>query len=107
MKLPTNCVHDDSGTSLAELIVGMAVMLVAMVMFTFAILTMNKASANTQNLSASSARVNNAFLQLDKTVRYASSISTPNTTLSTTAPAVKMTVFFTVRQNKESVRSSR
>jgi hypothetical protein len=69
----------DAGTSLMELIVGMAVMAIFMAMFTGAVVLMTSAANKVQGVTLSSAQVNQAFLQLDKTVRYASAISTPGT----------------------------
>jgi hypothetical protein len=70
--------NEDEGTTLAELIVGMGVMVVFMTIFTTVIFMMNNASAHTEAVEVSSSSVNGAFLQLDKTIRYASSISQPS-----------------------------
>ena len=70
-------VRGDAGTSLLELIVGMGIMVVFMAMFTGAIVMMNNTSQKAESLSQTSSQLNQAFLTLDKTVRYASAISTP------------------------------
>ncbi len=68
---------DDAGTSLMELIVGMAIMSIFMAMFTGAIWTMYGTVNKVESVTDSQAQVNQAFLTLDKKVRYASAISTP------------------------------
>ena len=68
---------DDRGTTLAELIVGMALMTVFMSIFLTSILLMTSTANKVQATSISATQTNQAFLRLDKTVRYASAISTP------------------------------
>ena len=69
----------EEGTTLIELVVGMMIMSIFLVMFTGAIVTMNRAENKTEAVSITTAQVNQAFLTLDKTVRYATAISTPGT----------------------------
>lgn len=68
---------DDEGTSLMELIIGMALMAIFMSMFTGAVVLMTSTANKVQAVTGSSAQVNQAFLRLDKLVRYASMISAP------------------------------
>jgi type II secretory pathway component PulJ len=70
---------DDAGTSLMELIVGMALMAIFMSIFVGALVSMTKAQSKTTSVAQTSQDLNQAFLSLDKTVRYASAISTPGT----------------------------
>lgn len=69
--------NEDQGTTLMELVVGMAVMTVFMSMFLGAILMMTNTSNKVQATSLAATQTNQAFLRLDKTVRYAGAISTP------------------------------
>ena len=68
--------QDDRGTTLAELLVGMAVMGVFMTIFTGAVVTMARTTTEVEAVTGSAAQVNNAFLQLDEQVRYADAITT-------------------------------
>lgn len=68
---------DDQGTTLMELIVGMAIMSIFMSIFLTAILLMTKTANKVEATSITASQTNQAFLRLDKTVRYASAISTP------------------------------
>ena len=67
----------DVGTSMIELIVGMALMAVFMTIFTAAITTMYRSANKAESLNTTSAQLNQAFTRMDGTVRYASAISTP------------------------------
>lgn len=73
----TDRIREDSGTSLIELVVGMSILSIFLAMFTGAVIMMNQATNKAQAVSLSSLQVNQAFLRLDKTVRYATAISTP------------------------------
>jgi type II secretory pathway pseudopilin PulG len=66
---------DEQGTSLAELLVGMGIMATFMAIFTGAMLLMSNTVNKVEATTISSDAVNNAFLQLDRSVRYASGIS--------------------------------
>ncbi|WP_375496752.1 hypothetical protein [uncultured Jatrophihabitans sp.] len=68
---------DDQGTTLMELLVGMAVMTVFMSIFLTATLMMTQTANKVEATSISASQTNQAFLRLDKTIRYASAISTP------------------------------
>lgn len=71
--------REDTGTSLLEIVVGMAIMTVFMGMFTGAVIMMTS-SANKVDATVNTAgQLNNAYLRLDKLIRYASAISTPAT----------------------------
>ncbi len=75
--------HDDEGTSLLELLVAMTLMTVFMSMFTTAVFMMTSSTNKTDASVNTAGQVNNAFLRLDKLVRYASAISTPGTGTTT------------------------
>lgn len=60
-----------------ELMVGMVLMSIFMAMFTGAVLMMNNAMTKAQAVSVSTSQLNTAFLDLDRTVRYAAYISSP------------------------------
>ncbi|MGI3784960.1 MAG: hypothetical protein ACRYG2_29730 [Janthinobacterium lividum] len=66
-----------------ELVVGMSLLSIFMAMFTGAVVMMNKAENKTEAVSLSATQLNQAFLTLDKTIRYASAISTPGLGTST------------------------
>ncbi|MEO5831753.1 MAG: type II secretion system protein [Nakamurella sp.] len=67
----------DEGMTLIELTVGMVLMSIFMAMFTGAVLMMTNAMNTSQAINDAASQVNTAFLQLDKTARSASYISTP------------------------------
>ncbi|UQX89544.1 hypothetical protein M6D93_05925 [Jatrophihabitans telluris] len=67
----------EAGTSMLEVVVGMALMSIFMAMFTGAILLMTKSTSKAESMTNVSTQTNNAFLKLDKIVRYAADISTP------------------------------
>ena len=69
----------DDGTTLIELVVGMVIMSIFLGLFTTAIVSMNSAENHTEAVSLSTSQINQAFLTLDKTVRYATAITTPGT----------------------------
>ena len=71
--------EQDRGTSLIELIVGMLIMTMFMAMFTSAVILMNRAENKADAVTQTSTQLNQAFLTLDKTVRYAAAISDPGT----------------------------
>jgi hypothetical protein len=70
---------DDAGTSLLEMIVGMALMAIFMSIFLGAIVAMAGAQTKAQSVTQTSANLAQAFVALDKTVRYAAAISSPGT----------------------------
>ncbi len=67
----------DNGTTLMELVVGMTIMSIFGGMFTTVVVMMNKSESKAEAVNATSAQIDQAFLALDKTVRYAAAISTP------------------------------
>lgn len=75
----------DAGTSLTELVVGMSVLSIFLAMFTGAVVMLNQATNKSQAITLSSQQLNQAFLSLDKMVRYAAAISTPGCAGTTTA----------------------
>lgn len=75
-------IRREEGTTLIELMVGMVLMSIFLAMFTGAILMLNGAMNKSQAVNLSASQLNVAFQNLDKTVRYASAISTPGTATS-------------------------
>jgi len=69
----------DDGTTLMELIVGMAIMVVFMAIFTGAIVMMTQTGNKVEAVSLSASQNGQAFQRLDKTVRYAVGITAPGT----------------------------
>jgi hypothetical protein len=69
---------DDRGTSLIEVVVGMLIMTIFMGMFTGAVVIMNSAERKVEAVNNTSTQLNQAFLSLDRTVRYAAAISQPS-----------------------------
>lgn len=67
----------DRGTTLMELMVGMALMSIFMGIFTVAVVGMFSATNKIQAVENSSAQLNTAFDRLDRQVRYASAIDSP------------------------------
>jgi type II secretory pathway pseudopilin PulG len=67
--------NDDAGTTLLEIVVGMAVMGVFLSIFTTAIYTMARTQNKVDAVTQSAGQANQAFLKLDKLVRYASAVT--------------------------------
>jgi type II secretory pathway component PulJ len=67
---------DDTGSTLMELVVGMALMGIFLSIFTTAVFQMSRTINKVDAVTTSSGQANQAFLKLDKLVRYASAIST-------------------------------
>jgi prepilin-type N-terminal cleavage/methylation domain-containing protein len=65
----------DRGTTLLEVVVGMTIMSIFMAIFTGSMLLMSNTANNVEATTISSTQVDNAFLRLDRTIRYASVIS--------------------------------
>ena len=74
---PLRRVRDDEGSSLIELLVGIALMAVFGAMFSGAIFMMTNSSKTAQSITTTSTQLNTAFVKLDKTVRYAAAFSMP------------------------------
>ena len=72
--------RDDTGTSLVELLVGMAVLSIFLGLFTGAVIELNQATNKAQAISLTSEQLNAAFITLDRSVRYAAAISVPGCT---------------------------
>jgi type II secretory pathway pseudopilin PulG len=68
---------EDNGTTLLEMLVGMTLMAIFGGLFTTAIYSMTSTANKAQALTSTSAQLSGAFLQLDKTVRYATALSSP------------------------------
>jgi type II secretory pathway component PulJ len=71
--------HNEDGITLVELMVSMTVMAVFLAMFTGAMIEIYRSQDKNEASSAAMAQVNNAFLKLDKEIRYASAISAQGT----------------------------
>jgi prepilin-type N-terminal cleavage/methylation domain-containing protein len=67
----------DSGITLIEVVVSMTIMSVAMAIFTGGILQMYRVFNRSEATANAQSQINNAFLRLDKEIRYAAGISTP------------------------------
>jgi len=72
--------RDERGSSLLEVMVGMAIGLIFLGVFTGAIVMLFQTSNRANALTASSGQTDVAFARLDKSIRYASEISKPGTT---------------------------
>jgi prepilin-type N-terminal cleavage/methylation domain-containing protein len=68
--------NDDRGTTLTELLVGMTLMAIFMTIFTTAVYQMSRTVNKVESATTSAGQANQAFLKLDKLVRYASAIAT-------------------------------
>lgn len=71
--------RDDDGVTLIEMVVGMTVMMIFLGIFTGSMILMSRSETKARAVSDTSTQVNQAFLWLDKNVRYSSGISTPGT----------------------------
>lgn len=69
--------RSDDGVTMAEMVAGMALMTVFLGMFTGAVTLLTQGSSRAENLTATSGQLNNVFIRLDKSIRYAAAISTP------------------------------
>jgi len=69
--------RDDEGSSLIELLVGIALMAVFGAMFSGAIFMMTNSSKTAQSVTETSTRLSTAFVKLDRTARYAAAFSPP------------------------------
>ncbi len=72
--------RDERGSSLLEVMVGMAIGLIFLGVFTGAIVMLFQTSNRANALTASSGQTDVAFARLDKSIRYASEISQPGRT---------------------------
>jgi type II secretory pathway component PulJ len=70
---------DDDGITLVELMVSMTVMAVFMAVFTGSMVEIYRSQNKNEASTAAMAQINNAFLKLDKEIRYASAVSTEGT----------------------------
>lgn len=67
----------DAGTTLMELLVGMAIMVIFGGIFTTSIVLMTSSSTKAESLATTSSQLSVAFQRLDKSIRYAAAVSTP------------------------------
>ncbi len=75
--------RSDEGVTMAEMVAGMALMTVFLGMFTGAVTLLTQGSSRAETLIATSGQLNNVFIRLDKSIRYAAAISTPTLTANT------------------------
>ena len=68
--------RDDAGSTLMELVVGMALMGIFLSIFTGAVFQMGRTINKVDAVTTSADQANQAFLRLDKLVRYSSAIAT-------------------------------
>jgi prepilin-type N-terminal cleavage/methylation domain-containing protein len=68
----------DAGVTLAELVVSMTVMSIFMSIFTAAAVQMFRFESDTQTATSAQNQIHIAYLRLDKDIRYAVGISTPD-----------------------------
>jgi type II secretory pathway pseudopilin PulG len=71
--------RDDRGATMVEMVVGMAIMVIFMAIFTTTMMLMSHSESKARSVADTANQVNLAFLWFDKNVRYASSISSPGT----------------------------
>ena len=69
----------DDGVTLVEMVVGMAIMMIFLGIFTVAMVGMSKSESKARSVSDTASQVNVAFLWLDRNVRYASGLTAPGT----------------------------
>ncbi len=67
----------DSGITLIEVVVSMSIMTIVGAIFTAGVLQMFRSANRSEAASTAQSQINNAFLRLDKEIRYAAGISTP------------------------------
>jgi enamine deaminase RidA (YjgF/YER057c/UK114 family) len=67
----------DRGTTLMEVVVGMTIMTICGAIFIGAVVGLNRATGKAQAATNAATQTNQAFLNLDKMVRYAAYVSTP------------------------------
>lgn len=67
----------DDGVTMMEVVVSLTLMAVLMTVFTTSVISVYRNVNLTESLSTAQTQLNNAFLRLDKDVRYASGISRP------------------------------
>jgi type II secretory pathway pseudopilin PulG len=70
-------VADDTGITLMEVLMSMALMSVVMTMFTTAITQLFRAANKAESTIVAQQQLNNAFARLDREIRYAAGISVP------------------------------
>lgn len=71
--------NDDAGATMMELVVAMTLLSIFLGVFSTAVYSMTRTVSKVDAVVASSDQVNQAFLELDKTVRYANAITTAGT----------------------------
>ena len=92
------CPADDDGVSVLELMIAMSLMTVFGALFTSAMLLMNSSSIKAQSLTVVSSQLDQAFENLDRTVRYASAITVPGQGAGTGDWYVEMNASYTGTQ---------
>jgi Na+-transporting methylmalonyl-CoA/oxaloacetate decarboxylase gamma subunit len=69
--------HAEDGVTLAEMVAGMALMGIFLSLFAGAVALMSQGSSRAATLTETSSQLNNAFIRLDRSIRYAAAISNP------------------------------
>lgn len=79
MRWRRRALRGDDGTTLVEQVVAMGVFTVLVALFMSAVVSMTGSTSRTQNRSDAADAVRAAFLQMDRQVRYASSVNLAGT----------------------------
>jgi type II secretory pathway component PulJ len=82
-------VGGEAGFTLIDLLVAMTIMSVVMAVFTIGMLQMYAATNRTVNVSTAQAEINRMYLRLERSIRYASAITTEPTPALALAPQVR------------------
>lgn len=69
----------ETGVTLAELLISMGILSVVMTIFTSGVIQMYRASSRGELVAVAQTQLNNAFLRLDRELRYAAGIARPHT----------------------------
>lgn len=67
----------DQGTSLVEILVAMTIMTICGAIFTGAVIGLNRSTGKAQAATGAATQTNQAYVALDKIVRYAAAVTTP------------------------------
>lgn len=67
----------DRGTSLVEILVAMTIMTICGAIFTGAVIGLNRSTGKAQAATGAATQTNQAYVALDKIVRYAAAVATP------------------------------
>ncbi|MEO3935329.1 hypothetical protein V3N99_01080 [Dermatophilaceae bacterium Soc4.6] len=98
---PLQRLTDDEGSSLLELLVGIAITAVFGAMFSGAIFMMTNSTKTAQSITTSSTQLSTAFTKLDKTVRFAAALSPPGRSTGSLGPVSWYAEFRTTNTGAE------